>query len=53
MDPVLKESITTFLTQNAHEVFGRVDEEALLLELPAGIREELLFYQFGYAIESL
>lgn len=53
MDPELHKRIENFLAQNAFDVFSRFDEEELVAELPASLREELVFQQFGEVVEML
>lgn len=43
----------TFLLNNYNELFSRVDEDALINELPPTLKEELFFHQFGSLIDNL
>ena len=44
LDPVLHNQVKSFLMNNYLELFARVDEEALINELPPTIKEELFFF---------
>jgi hypothetical protein len=33
-----------FLTNNYNEIFSKIDEEAMIKELPPKLREEMLFH---------
>ena len=44
LDPTLHNQVKSFLMNNYLELFARVDEEALINELPPTIKEELFFF---------
>jgi len=35
------------------EIYAKIDEEALLAELPLSLKEEVLYRQFGSLVESI
>ena len=41
------------MINNYLELFAKVDEEALLEELPASLREEVLYKQYGALVEGI
>ena len=45
--------IRQFLINNYLELYKKVDEEALLEELPASLREEVLYKQYGPLVEKI
>ena len=49
----LHTQVKTFLLNNYNELFSRVDEDALINELPPTLKEELFFHQFGSLIDNL
>ena len=51
LDPVLHKHLTSFLVQNYNELFARIDEDAMLGELPSTLKEEVLFHQYGSIIK--
>lgn len=53
LDMDLHSQVKTFLLNNYNELFSRVDEEALINELPPTLKEELFFHQFGALIDNL
>lgn len=45
LDPTISTQMKQFLSNNFNEIFSKVDEEAMIKELPSKLREELLFHQ--------
>ena len=46
-------SIRQFMINNFIDLFIKVDEEDLLNELPASLREEVLYRQYGGLVETI
>ena len=53
LDQDLHNQVKTFLQNNYTELFSRVDEDALINELPPTLKEELYYHQFGSLIDNL
>lgn len=49
----LQSQIRQFLINNYLELHAKIDEEALLAELPLVLREEVLYRQFGVLVETI
>lgn len=45
LDHKISTQMKQFLSNNFNEIFSKVDEEAMIKELPSKLREELLFHQ--------
>lgn len=45
--------IRSFIENNYHELFSRVDEDQLLHELPTTLREEVFFFRYGGLIDAI
>jgi len=52
-DEELQNQIRQFLLNNFLELHAKIDEEALLAELPTSLREEVLYRQFGVLVETI
>lgn len=52
-DEELQNQIRQFLINNYLELYAKVDEEALLSELPLSMKEEILYRQFGGLVETI
>ena len=44
---VLEENIRQFVYNNQKDLFSRMDEDMIVKEIPATLKEEVLFHQFG------
>jgi hypothetical protein len=51
LDPDLHSQIKNFLTNNYLELFSRIEEEALINELPPTFKEDLFIHQYGSLID--
>lgn len=45
--------VKNFILNNYHELFSKIDEEALIGELPPTYKEEVFFHQYGNLIYDL
>jgi len=53
LDDDLYHNIRQFMINNFMDLFIKVDEEDLLNELPASLREEVLYRQYGSMVETI
>ena len=53
LDPELHQRIKKFMLMNHKELFSRVDIEAMFMDLPPTLKEELFFFQFGNLVNKL
>ena len=52
-DEELQNQIRQFLINNFLDLHAKIDEEALLAELPLSLKEEVLYRQFGGLVETI
>ena len=50
LDEEINLQIRNFMSNNYREIFSKVDEDAMIYELPASLREDLFYHQFGNII---
>jgi len=50
LDKDLHKRIEKFLLNNYVELFSRIDEDAMISELPPTLKEEIFYHQFGNLI---
>ena len=53
LDPELWQRLRLFLLNNYNELFSKTDEENLLQELPASLKEDVLYSEYGGLVESI
>lgn len=53
MEDDLFMKLRQFLLNNYNELFSKQDEEALLLDLPNSLKEDVLYSEFGGLVESI
>jgi hypothetical protein len=53
LEPELSDKIRQFLINNSNDIFSKAEEEILLDELPISLKEEVLYYQHGYLVDSI
>ena len=53
LEDELATKIRQFLLNNQEDLFSKVEEEHLLNELPISLKEEVLYYQHGFLVDTI
>ena len=53
LEDELAGKIRQFLLNNQEDLFSKVEEEHLLNELPISLKEEVLYYQHGFLVDTI